>query len=161
MIVTLVLTRKPNDLFHDPDFNLNGRFGTLVALSGPRLASVSIVARGAGAAGAITVPTGVLELVKASGEIGDVREVGRFTTMERMDGFIQLRPRPAKAYPILFEPDNSAVQELAKVEKSTDGRCFHVQIPHVSGEGKLPDKEQLRLKKERGFCCTGRRMWAG
>jgi hypothetical protein len=171
MDITLVLTRKPNALFEyaiSKKTALHGRFGTLVVLSGGKVSKVKI----SGASGGIEVPTGVLEVTATGG----VQEVKRFTTIERMDGYIQLHPQPDKAYPITYETGNSAVAHLRK-----DGRCFRVhggrtaqergilihEAPHVGwligciGPRKLDDHgtytESSRGAMEELFAAVGAR----
>jgi|SRR5581483_11635483 len=50
------------------------------------------------------------------------RELGRFTTIERMDGYVQLRPQPNEPYGITYETNNSVVIKLA----GTGGNCLRV-----------------------------------
>jgi len=47
-----------------------------------------------------------------------VEEAKRYTTIERMDGYVQLHPQ-TDAYRITFEPNNPAVAHLRK-----DRKCF-------------------------------------
>ena len=67
---TLVLTRKPNALFQNPLFSKQfGRFGTLIVLQGAKVTKVRI-SPGSGSAagsGAISVPTGVLDVTTSDG----------------------------------------------------------------------------------------------
>ena len=147
MPFTLVLTRKPNDLFHH--WSGHGRFGTLIVFKGEKITEAQIL-DGQGSAGSITVPSGVLE-VKSS---GSVEEVARYTTIERMDGYVQLRPRPTP-YTVTYEMNNPVVAKLKH-----GGNCFRVhggqtkpeqgilihEAPHVGwligciGPRKLDDK---------------------
>jgi hypothetical protein len=120
MAITLVLTRKPNALFEfaTKKGTLHGRFGTMIVLNGGKVTKAGISGNGAAAGSSgIPVPTGVLDVTSD----GEVEELKRYTTIERMDGYVQLHPQPDKAYGITFEPGNSAVAHLRK-----DGKCFRV-----------------------------------
>ena len=127
MAVTLVLTRKPLKGFkHGPQ---SGRWGELIAIKGPKIHSVQLIAANDPSAtdDVTTVPTthGVLKLSAASDPITEVK---RFTSMERFhtnDGksyYVQLHPKPTP-YWITFESGNSAVKHL---RPGHDGRCFRV-----------------------------------
>ena len=127
MAITLVLTRKPDELFSYPSSKgtLHGRFGTLLVLEGDKLAGVQISPDGPGS-GAISVPTGVLDITPQG---ATVQELGRYTTIERMDGMVQLPPlfspqsnNRHTPYGITYETGNTAVAEL----KGTNGECFRV-----------------------------------
>ncbi len=126
MGTTLVLTRKPNALFQfvlkvkGKTVTLHGRFGTLIVLKGGKVKSVQISqGNGSSDSAAISVPTGVLDVTAKSGE--SIHEVQRYTTIERMDGYVQLHPHADKAYGITYEHGNSAVAHLR-----ADGKCFRV-----------------------------------
>src|SRR5579872_2684498 len=87
MKTTLVLTRKPDQIFQNPLFpSQYGRFGTMIVLQGAKVSKVTISPGGSG----ISVPTGVLNITS---EDGGVEEIKRFTTIERMHGYIQLKPQ--------------------------------------------------------------------
>jgi len=126
MPMTLVLTRKPNDLFayHGRNSGLMGRFGTLLVFTGERITGVEILGRDVQGAGFVDVPSGRLELESS----GEVMEVARYTTIERMGGFVQLRPQ-RKPYTLRFEPNNS---EVAKLHHG--GRCYRVHGGHTEKE---------------------------
>lgn len=115
MATTLVLTRKPNALFTYG--KLHGRFGTLIVLKGGKVSKAQISGGNGSDSAAISVPTGTLDLT-TSGQ--GVEEAKRYTTIERMDGYVQLHPQTA-AYRITYEANNSAVAHLRK-----DGKCFRV-----------------------------------
>jgi hypothetical protein len=93
MATTLVLTRKPNNLFESTaNTGQHGRFGTLVVLSGSRVKAVQVLpSAGARGGAAISVPGGTLDVTTLDG--GKVAELNRYTTIERMDGIIQLAPQ--------------------------------------------------------------------
>jgi hypothetical protein len=130
MTTTLLLTRKPDALFQSPLFKTQyGRFGTLIVLQGGEVTSVRASAESASAAGpgTIPVPAGVLETTTSDGS--GVQEVKRYTTIERMHGYVQLKPQEYNGkvykqgpYGITYEPKNPVVAEL----KGTGGRCFRV-----------------------------------
>jgi hypothetical protein len=145
MTTTLVLTRKPNALFQNPLFSKQfGRFGTLIVLQGAKVTKVRI-SPGSGSAtgsGVIPVPTGVLDITTSDG--GRVHEVKRYTTIERMHGYIQLKPQEYngkvykdRPYGITYETGNSVVAKL----KGTDGKCFRVH-------GGITDQERAILIHE-------------
>jgi len=125
---TLILTRLPNDEFTHPSLGTGyrGRFGTLIALQGPKLSAVQAVPSGSVAGtSAIKIPSGSVLDIKTSAP-GDIREIDRFTTIERLNGMVQLPPQYRignKAYGLEYEPTNPVVIKL----KSTGGKCFHVR----------------------------------
>lgn len=130
MVTTFVLTRKPDALFQNPLFpNQYGRFGTLLVLQGGTVAEARVSRAGtsSGSPGAIATPTGTLEITTSDG--AGVREIKRYTTIERMHGYVQLKPQEynGKAYKqgpygLTYEQNNPVVAEL----KGTGGRCFRV-----------------------------------
>lgn len=142
MITTLVLTRKPDAIFQSSLFrSQSGRFGTLIVLQGGKVTHAKITpANGSGAK--ISTPTGSLDVETLDGS--SVTEIARFTTIERMGGYVQLKPQSHKghvykkgAYPLTYEPHNSVVSEL----KGTNGQCFRVH-------GGLTAQEQAILIHE-------------
>jgi hypothetical protein len=130
MPTTLVLTRKPDSVFQNPLFRTQyGRFGTMVVVRGGEVASVKISPSNGSAANdaQISVPAGVLEISTSDGDT--VEEISRYTTIERMHGYIQLKPQEyngkaykAGPYRLTYEPTNPVVAELS----GTGGRCFRV-----------------------------------
>jgi hypothetical protein len=179
MATTLVLTRKPNHLFQSTEFRTqHGRFGTLILLTGSKVKAVQVVPAAGAPSGAISVPAGVLDLTTVDG--GDVREIKRYTTIERMDGMIQLAPQEhigtnnsdtykgalyrVGPFGLSFEPDNSKVLDLKTALKSNprlyakaNGNCFHVQ-------GGLRPKEHailIHAAPHVGWLdgCIGPRRW--
>jgi hypothetical protein len=98
MTTTLVVTRKPDDLFQNPLFpNQHGRFGMLIVLQGAKVTGVHVAPRnGWSVNGVISIPAGVLHFSAAGG--GEVREIKRYRTIERMDGFVQLKPQHYKGH---------------------------------------------------------------
>lgn len=123
---TLILTRLPNAEFTNPDLGAHymGRFGTLIALQGPKLSAVKATPA-AGGPSAIKIPSGSVLDIQTSAP-GDVREIARFTTIERLNGYVQLPPQSHignKAYGLEYEPSNPVVMQL----KGTGGKCFHVR----------------------------------
>lgn len=127
MTTTLVLTRKPDAVFQSSLFkNHSGRFGTLIVLQGGKVTRVQITAQG-GTGSQISAPTGFLDVATLDGS--GVTEVARFTTIERMGGYVQLKPQAHKGhvykkegYPLTYETGNSVVSKL----KGTHGQCFRV-----------------------------------
>ncbi len=104
MTTTLVLTRKPDSKI------------TKVKLS-----------QGNGGGSGISIPAGNLELTTSGS--GTVKEVKRCLTIERMGGYVQLKPQECNGhvyktepYGITFETGNSVVAKL----KGTQGNCFRV-----------------------------------
>ena len=157
MTTTLVLTRKPDAVFQSSLFKTQfGRFGTLLVLQGPPVTKVEI-SEGNGDSDTISVPTGNLAVSTTDGT--GVEEIGRYTTIERMHGYIQLKPQhhngkvyKEEPYGLRYEPHNRVVAEL----KSSGGRCFRVL-------GGLTEKERAILIHEAphvGFLvgCIGPRM---
>jgi hypothetical protein len=130
MTTTLVLTRKPDTLFQNPLFKTQyGRFGTMIVLQGGTVTGVKLSSRSpsADAPASITVPTGALEVTTSDGD--GVHEVTRYTTIERMHGYVQLKPQEYNgkvykegAYGITYEGNNPVVAEL----RATGGKCFRV-----------------------------------
>ncbi|HLJ50644.1 MAG TPA: hypothetical protein VKU01_31740 [Bryobacteraceae bacterium] len=129
MVTTLVLTRKPDAMFQNPLFkNQLGRFGTMIVLQGGKVTKIKVnQGNGSnGGSGGIVVPAGVLDV---SSDGGAVKEIKRFTTIERMGGYVQLKPQEynghlykSEGYGLRYDPHNSVVAEL----KGTGGRCFRV-----------------------------------
>ncbi|MGO9894278.1 MAG: hypothetical protein ACLPX8_08720 [Bryobacteraceae bacterium] len=127
MTTTFVLTRKPDAIFQSSEHkNQSGRFGTLIVLQGGKVTHAQITPQG-GTGSKISAPTGFLDVQTLEGS--GVTEVARFTTIERMGGYVQLKPQSHKghvykkeAYPLTYETGNKAVSEL----KGTNGQCFRV-----------------------------------
>jgi hypothetical protein len=148
MATTLVLTRKPNNLFQSTANTWqHGRFGALVVLSGSRVKAVQVLPSVGAPSGAISVPGGVLDITTVDG--GRAAELNRYTTIERTDGMIQLAPQEhigankdntykgvlyrVGPFGLSFEPDNSAVLDLKaglkaypKLAARANGNCFRV-----------------------------------
>jgi len=128
MATTLILTRLPNREFTHPDLGAGyrGRFGTLIAIQGPKLSAVEAAPRSPAAGpSAISIPSGSVLDIKTSAP-GAIKEIARFTTIERLNDIVQLHPQKYignKAYGLEYEPSNPAVLKL----KGTEGRCFHVR----------------------------------
>ena len=143
MTTTLVLTRKPDAMFQSSLFhNQSGRFGTLIVLQGGKVTHAHLAPPGGSGANKIAVPTGFLDVTTLDGS--HVTEVARFTTIERMGGYIQLKPQShhghvykKEAYTLSYEPHNSVVKELP----GTNGECFRVV-------GGLTSQEQAILIHE-------------
>lgn len=174
MATTLVLTRKPNNLFQSTEFpSHHGRFGCLIALSGSKVKDVQVLADAGTPGGGISVPDGVLDITMVDG--GDVDEIARYTTIERMDGMIQLAPQErigkykgprykVGPYGLSWEPNNSAVLDLKKALRSdprlyakANGNCLRV-------EGGLTAKERailIHAAPHVGWLtgCIGPRRW--
>jgi len=99
---------------------LEGRYGELIAIRGPRVTAASILNDGAPESDTCfrLLPGGVRSLSFTSDGVA-VSEIKRYTTIERMGGFVQLRPNCGHfktmkngAYEVTFEPHNSEVQHL-------------------------------------------------
>jgi hypothetical protein len=127
MTTTLVLTRKPDAIFQSSLFkNQSGRFGTLIVLQGGKATRVQVTPKG-GTGSKIPAPAGFLDVETQDGS--GVSEVARFTTIERMGGYVQLKPQShnghvykKEAYRVAYESGNSVVSQL----KGTNGQCFRV-----------------------------------
>jgi hypothetical protein len=148
MATTLVLTRKPNNLFQSTAHKSHhGRFGSLIVLSGSKVKSVQVLPSASAPGGAISVPSGKLDITTVDG--GKVAELNSYTTIERMDGMIQLAPQEhigankddtymgplykAGPFGLSFDPNNAAVLKLKAGLKSSprlaaraNGNCFRV-----------------------------------
>lgn len=129
MTTTLALTRKPNAIFQSAVRKTDsGRFGTMIVLQGGKVDKVRITSgNGPSSSGAIVVPTGVLDVTTADG--GGVKELKRFTTIERMGGYVQLKPQEYNGkkykegpYGLSYESANAVVSKLP----GSGGRCFRV-----------------------------------
>jgi hypothetical protein len=126
MITTLILTRKPDAIFQSTVRRTDsGRFGTLLVLQGGKITKARI-STGKGSGG-ISVPTGVLDITAEDG--AKVTELKRFTTIERMGGYIQLKPQEhngkvykKEPYGLRYESGNPVVSKL----KGSGGKCFRV-----------------------------------
>src|ERR1700722_4297511 len=128
-VITLVLTRQPDLIVPHPSglkkdeprrmqFVIEqARFGTLVAFEGAKVTKASL-AKWAGtgaaasldavAAGSFPMPGGWLTLTSA----GEVKEIRRYTTMERFDhGMISLH-RKDDPYGVYWVEYNKTVAEL-------------------------------------------------
>jgi hypothetical protein len=144
MTTTLVLTRKPDNVFQSPLFSdQSGRFGILIVLQGGVVTNVR-VAPPSKALGAIAINTGILDITTSGGGADGVEEVKRYTTIERMGGYVQLKPQSYNGtvykqgpYGISYEPNNPVVARL----KATGGRCFRVS-------GGITEKERAILIHE-------------
>lgn len=133
-VTSLILSRKPTKLFQLETSKgmKRGRFGVLVAFSGPPIESVSIVPDGSPTGSAMELPGGLFINIKCS-QPGRLVEQKRFTTIERMDGYIQLHPQLGKPYTLTFEQGNKNVSQLAR----TQGNCFRVHGGHRKEAGIL------------------------
>lgn len=148
MAVTLVLTRKPLRTFtrHLSHGDQSGRWGTLIAVSGPTVTAAQMTdtapgpnssprpsppsgpgpRNGGTSIESITVDPGVLRLTTNG---VPVTETKQYTSMERFhaDGgrpgdYVRLPPKP-DPYWITYDPHNSAVMHL---RSGHAGRCFRV-----------------------------------
>ncbi|HLJ49189.1 MAG TPA: hypothetical protein VKU01_24415 [Bryobacteraceae bacterium] len=130
MTTTFVLTRKPDVLFTSSlSKSMKGRFGTLLVLQGGKIEKVAVSSGNTASAssGAIQIPAGVLDITTSDGSA--VQELKRYTTIERMGGYVQLKPQDFNgkhykngAYGIAFETGNKVVATL----RGTDGKCFRI-----------------------------------
>jgi hypothetical protein len=128
-ITTLVLTRKPNLIFSAKiaGKTLHGRFGTLLAFRGSKITKAEVNETGGGEGG-IKVPGGLLSISTEDGS--SAGEVKRFTTIERMDGRIQLAPQEyhgttykSGVYGLTYQETNPVVIKLA----ASKGHCFRIR----------------------------------
>ena len=118
MAVTLFLVRTPNHPFNVGD--KQGRFGEMLAVRGPKVTAAGIVENG-NANESTTIPlmpggNRALQLTCDGAAIGEIK---RYTTIERMGGYVQLRPNCGSfkvmkhgAYTVTFELANSEVRHL-------------------------------------------------
>lgn len=127
MFVTLVLTRKPANLFNYSRFK--GRWGELVVIKGPKVTRVELLSSGPSSADdedtSVPVEHGTLKLTVTSGKVVATKH---FTSMERMDGYIQLHPK-ADPYWVTYENHNSVVKKL-----NNTGECLRVHGGKPGGE---------------------------
>jgi hypothetical protein len=107
----------------------SGRYGTLVLLGGAKVTGVKLL-KDATEGGSVAVRGGRLEITSS----GEVAEITRYTTIERLDHHIVSLHKQPVPYGITFEPHNKTVMELGP----THGRCFRVHGGHS-------DKEQAIL----------------
>jgi hypothetical protein len=128
-VITLVLTRKPNSIFATKvgGHTLHGRFGALIAVRGSKVTKADVLPV-SGAENGIQVPGGLLSVSTEDGSAAE--EVKRFTTIERMDGRIQLAPQEYNgttykhgAYGLTYQETNSVVIKLA----ASRGHCFRIK----------------------------------
>ena len=136
MAFTLVLTRKPQSFFKDGA--MVGSFGTMVVLSGPKIANVQIVQDPNPQPEAISVPTGLLDL-NTSDSNKPVKFEKRYTTMERAGGYLFIQPRK-DPYPITLETGNTAVARLRP-----DGWCYRLHKTERKNEDAILIHEASNL----------------
>jgi hypothetical protein len=141
MPVTLFLVRTPNHPFSDG--SMLGRFGKLLAVTGPSVTAASLVEDG-GTNSPDTVPIvpGETRAISLQSDGGAITEVMRYTTIERMGGYVQLRPncgsfktKKEGAYEVTVERGNSVVKHLYQGkdqhqnwtgEEVHDGSCLRI-----------------------------------
>jgi hypothetical protein len=141
MPVTFCLVRTPNDLF--PYGSMHGRFGKLIVIGGPKVTAASLVDGGdANDPNTVTVAPNESRTLKFESDGAKVTDVRRYTTIERMDGYVQLRPNCGSfkhkkdgPYEVAFEPGNSVVRHLYQGKNSKgewtgpvvhDGNCLRI-----------------------------------
>jgi hypothetical protein len=139
MAFTLVLTRHPDNVFTyntgvaDTAANRKkfwfpvetGRYGTLVLFNGAKITGVKLL-KDTNQGGSVDVPGGRLEITSS----GDFAEIGRYTTIERLDHHIVSLHKQPVPYGITYEPHNPVVMELGP----THGNCFRVHGGHSQQE---------------------------
>jgi hypothetical protein len=130
MAHALVLTRQPaepftyntglsKDIPEKLQFRVEtGRFGTLVLFSADQITEVQLLKDNEQGATSAPVPGGRLEIAYS----GELKEVARYTTIERTDHNMVSMPRKREPYFVTWEPNNSAVRHLA----ASQGHCFRV-----------------------------------
>lgn len=134
MAIALVLTRQPFDPFtfktgvaDDPKkmrFAIEtGRFGTLIVLEAGSVTEVQLLKGKEQGATSVIVPGGRLEIAYSGG----LREVARYTTIERTDHNMVILPPQPNPYFATYEPNNPNVRQLTE----TGGRCFRVLGGHT------------------------------
>jgi hypothetical protein len=132
---------------------MEGRFGEMLAVRGPKITAASIVESSNGdGAGAIPLVPGDNRALALSSDGGAISEIKRYTTIERMGGYVQLRPNCGTfktmkhgAYEVVFEPGNEVVQHLYQSKDHAtgkwagspvhDGNCLRIH-------GALTDRER-------------------
>src|SRR4051812_6168880 len=128
-VISLVLTRKPDSVFATKigGKTFHGRFGTLIAFRGSKVTKADLH-EGSGGGDGVKVPGGLLSISTEDGS--SVGEVKRFTTIERMDGRIQLAPQEyhgttykAGVYGLTYQETNPKVITLA----ASKGHCFRIK----------------------------------
>jgi hypothetical protein len=147
--VTLFLVRTPTRLFTWG--SLHGRFGVLLAVSGPTVTAVSLEENGGTAdADAIEVLPGQHRSLKLESDGNAVTDIMRYTTIERMDGYVQLRPncgsfkkKKEGVYEVTVESGNSVVRHLYQGKDRQgswtgpvvhDGNCLRIHGAVTSRE---------------------------
>jgi hypothetical protein len=126
MAITLFLVRTPN---RPLDFGgMAGRFGKLLAVSGPEVTAASLVEDGGDGDGLLPILPGERRALSLVSDGAAITEIRRYTTIERMGGYVQLRPncgtfrvRKDGPYEVVVERGNSAVQHLYQ-SKDRQGR---------------------------------------
>jgi hypothetical protein len=141
MPVTLFLVRTPNHPFSDG--SMLGRFGKLLAVTGPSVTAASLDEDG-GTNSPDTVPIVPDETraIRLQSDGGAITGVARYTTIERTGGYVQLRPncgsfktKKEGAYGVTVERGNSVVRHLYQGkdqhhnwtgEVVHDGNCLRI-----------------------------------
>ena len=132
MALALVLTRQPKNVFTyqtnvapDPKRWIfeyeQGRFGTLILLKADQITEVKLLEDNEQepTSPSVPVPGGRL-LIACSGEL---KEISRYTTIERLDHHMVSLKRKPEPYKVIFESNNSEVIKLP----GTHGNCFRVR----------------------------------
>jgi hypothetical protein len=138
--ITLFLVRTPNRPFNYG--SMQGRFGELLAISGPEVTAASLVDDGDDLPNTVPLVVGDSRALQLECDGVDVDEVKRYTTIERMGGYVQLRPncgnfRTKKdgPYQVAVESGNSAVKHLYQGKDRNgnwtgpvvhDGNCLRI-----------------------------------
>ena len=143
MAYALVLTRQPTEFFtyntgltrdrpEKMQFKVEqGRYGTLVLFSAEKITEVQLLKGDEQGPTSAIVPGGRL-LIAYSGEL---KEVARYTTIERFDHHMVSMPRKREPYFVTWEPNNRVVRELG----ATQGHCFRVH------GGKTPAQQGILI----------------
>jgi hypothetical protein len=138
MAYALVLTRQPTEFFtyntglkKDKPEKMQfivetGRFGTLVLFKADQITEAQLLNGDEQGPTSATVPGGRL-LIAYSGQL---KEVARYTTIERFDHNMVSMPRKREPYFVTWESNNSKVRELGP----TQGHCFRVNGGHTQAQ---------------------------
>ena len=96
-----------------------GRFGELMAISGPEVTAASLVDDGDEDATTVPLVVGERRVLQLESDGVEIDDVKRYTTIERMGGYVQLRPNCGSfrikkdgPYEVAVEAANSAVKHL-------------------------------------------------
>lgn len=157
MAISLYLVRTPEQLFNWG--SMQGRFGELLAVRGPAVTAASLVDNADdGDADIVPLVAGERRALRLRSDDAEIAEIKRYTTIERMGGYVQLRPNCGSwrimktdgPYVVTVERGNSAVMHLYQGKDREgnwtgpvvhNGDCLRI-------EGAMTEKERAILIHE-------------